>query len=240
MPSLNEEEKKWFVLGIVFSLLLIVFLIIYFFVFYSPSINRLDAQERRMRRNIEQLEDEEKQLNEFLEITRDRKIQELEEAIEQFKDVLPTETEVAGLLELLDDMLTESNLYYTSIRPLSSIEHPMYTELPFRMNIEGGYWELIRFIDLLENAPRFIRVKNLDVKSKMTYRTRLTLEERIFDMFRERPEEEIDALTLIQDRIRRGQPISRDERIKSLLGIPLQHDIVLDISTYILREREDS
>ncbi len=238
MTSLNEEEKKWLSVGIILSLLLIVFVVVYYFAFYSPNINRLETQERRIRNNIEELEAEEKQLTEFLEITKDRKIQELEEAIAQFSEVLPTETEVAGLLELLDDMLALSNLYYTSIRPLASIDHNMYTEIPFRMNIEGGYWELIHFIDLLENAPRFIRVKNLDINSKMRYSTRLTLEERIADMFRDRPEEDLDALTLIQDRIRRGQTISRDERIQSLLGIPLKHDIVLDISTYILRERE--
>ncbi len=243
MASLNEEEKKWLGVGIAFSFLFIVFLVVYFFAFYSPNVDRMETRANNLRDDIEELEEEERKLTEFLEITSDKKIEELEETVREFRDFLPADVEVASLLEMMDDMLEETNLYHTSIRPLSTIEHSMYNEIPFRIEIEGGYWELIKFIDLIENAPRLMSIKNLDIESKMTYTTRLTLEERIFDMFREQPhapEEELDALTLIQDRIKRGQPISRDERIKSLLGIPLQHDIILEISTYTLREREDA
>ncbi|MFA5142830.1 MAG: type 4a pilus biogenesis protein PilO [Candidatus Omnitrophota bacterium] len=87
--------------------------------------------------------------------------------IESYESMLPVEQEIPKLLEDLSSMAKRSGVKIVGITPLQSGEEAregIYQEIPILVNARSGYHELGKFLSELENASRFMKVVDLELK----------------------------------------------------------------------------
>lgn len=238
MAAFTEDEKTFAKYGAIVCAFCFTLVAVYYFTGFSGSMETSKNAILKSEESIKELDKEIKEYEHFLKVDHTDQKQKMEEAINKFKDMLPNKSETSGILMFLNENILKSNIYYRSIQPLKKVEYDLYLEQPIRLNLECGYWELVQLIRKIENAPRFMRVKNLKVKGKIKYRSRIKLEEQVQDMFNTQLDDEnADAIDSIMGKLKKGQKISKEQRLKNLLGLPLQHSVTLDISTYVFKEK---
>jgi len=242
MVNLNDQEKNWLSVSIVGSLVLIVFLVMYFFLSYQPAVNSCQTKQKKAEESIKELEAKEKELQSFLEDTGKLEKDQLQKELARFSDFLPDQEDTAQILLFLNETLQKSRIYYTSIEPLTKGQYLLFTEQPIRLKLDCGYWELVQLIQMIENSPRFMRVKNLQITGKVKFRANLKVEEIMQDQYAAQlmesgQGEQGDILSSILLKLKKGEKISKDQELNNLLGVPLQHQVVLDISTYIFQRQ---
>ena len=79
--------------------------------------------------------------------------------------LLPKEKEIPEFLVMLQETMDEFNIDFTNFAPQSIIQEKdaLYARLPINMTYSANYFEVIRFLDRLENFPRIVDVRDLNI-----------------------------------------------------------------------------
>ena len=90
--------------------------------------------------------------------------------IDSYERMLPVEQEIPKLLEDLSGMAKGSGVKIVGITPLQSKQddqsaEQIYQEIPILINAKSGYHEVGKFLSKLENADRFMKVADIDIKA---------------------------------------------------------------------------
>jgi type IV pilus assembly protein PilO len=93
-------------------------------------------------------------------------VAELEHRLENLKQVLPEEKDVADILRRFQGLATQSNLSILRFTPQAPVQQPLYAEIPFRLQAEGTYHNLGLFFDRISKFPRIISVSDISIKAK--------------------------------------------------------------------------
>lgn len=106
------------------------------------------AEGKRIAARLDQLKEEYKALLEKLEF---------------LEVLLPKEKEIPDLLVMIQDTLTEFNVDFSTFTPqsISWEKDRIYGKMPMTMNLTASYFDLIEYLDRIENLPRIIDVKTL-------------------------------------------------------------------------------
>ena len=95
--------------------------------------------------------------------------------VESYEKKLPAEQEIPALLENLSDMAKDSAIKIVGIAPSTSFKDDkslnksqIYREIPILITAKSGYHELGHFLNSLENADRFMKVVDIDIKANKT------------------------------------------------------------------------
>ena len=85
------------------------------------------------------------------------------EKLEFLEVMLPKEKEIPDLLVMIQDTLTEFNVDFTTFTPqnISWEQDRIYGRLPLTMSLTANYFDLIAYLDRIENLSRIIDVKEL-------------------------------------------------------------------------------
>lgn len=77
--------------------------------------------------------------------------------------LLPKEKEIPDLLVMIQDTLTEFNVDFTTFTPqnISWDKDRIYGKMPLTMSLTASYFDLIAYLDRIENLPRIIDVQSL-------------------------------------------------------------------------------
>ena len=77
--------------------------------------------------------------------------------------LLPKEKEIPDLLVMIQDTLTEFNVDFTTFTPqnISWQKDRIYGNMPIAMSLTASYFDLIAYLDRIENLPRIIDVQSL-------------------------------------------------------------------------------
>ncbi len=70
--------------------------------------------------------------------------------------MLPTQSEMPGLLDDVTFLATDANLRISSLNWLPEQHKEFYVELPIEMKIQGGYHEFGQFSAGVANLPRIV------------------------------------------------------------------------------------
>ncbi len=83
--------------------------------------------------------------------------------LEFLEVMLPKEKEIPDLLVMLQDTLTEFNVDFTTFTPqnISWEKDRIYGKMPIAMSLTASYFDLIAYLDRIENLPRIIDVQSL-------------------------------------------------------------------------------
>ncbi|TQV72654.1 pilus assembly protein PilP [Exilibacterium tricleocarpae] len=76
---------------------------------------------------------------------------------------LPSDTEVPGLLEDIDEKGNESGLNILTIDLQAENVREFYVELPIKIEVEGGYHDLGAFVSGIAGMPRIVTLHDYDI-----------------------------------------------------------------------------
>lgn len=89
---------------------------------------------------------------------------EMEETFGALLRQLPSDTEVAGLLEDITHTGLGSGLKFETIDLQPEVAKEFYIELPFKITVEGTYHELGSFVSGVAGLPRIVTLHDLQIK----------------------------------------------------------------------------
>jgi type IV pilus assembly protein PilO len=91
---------------------------------------------------------------------------QLEQRLENLKQVLPEEKDVADILRRIEGLATQSNLRVQRFTPAPTVQQALYAEIPYRLQAEGTYHNLGYFFDRISKFPRIINVSEIWIRVK--------------------------------------------------------------------------
>ncbi|MBB6519801.1 type 4a pilus biogenesis protein PilO [Pseudoteredinibacter isoporae] len=94
-----------------------------------------------------------------------RQMQEMEDSFGALLKQLPSDTEVPGLLEDIDEKGSESGLAISKIELQEEKSEEFYVELPISITVHGGYHDLGGFVSGVAGMPRIVTLHDYDINS---------------------------------------------------------------------------
>jgi len=102
-------------------------------------------------------------------------VAQLEQRLENLKQVLPEEKDVADILRRIHGLATQSNLSIQSFAPAPVVQQPLYAEIPYRLQAEGTYHNLGFFFDRVSKFPRIINIGSISIKTRQPVEANATI-----------------------------------------------------------------
>jgi type IV pilus assembly protein PilO len=93
-------------------------------------------------------------------------VSELENRLDNLRQVLPEEKDVADILRRIQTLATKSNLAIQRFQPGKVVQQKLYAEIPYKLQAEGTYHNLASFFDQISKFPRIINVSEISIKAK--------------------------------------------------------------------------
>ena len=145
----------------------IIFTVIFYFIAIAPKIGAANILKEKITEKqsfVSKAGSIEKQ-REKIENAKIR-IDELKNDISFYEKKLPTEKDIPDLLEYLSTIAIESDVKLLEIEKKQEIrqEEMLYITVPFKLILKGGYHNIGSFVSKLENADRFMKIQELEVK----------------------------------------------------------------------------
>jgi type IV pilus assembly protein PilO len=91
---------------------------------------------------------------------------ELARRLEVLKTVLPLEKETDQILRTIQAGVATSGLRPIRYNVRALVDHEVYTEWPWDMEIVGTYHNIERFLDKIRQLPRIVNISNLRVTGR--------------------------------------------------------------------------
>jgi type IV pilus assembly protein PilO len=102
-------------------------------------------------------------------------VEQLEGRLDNLKEVLPEEKDVADILRRVQGLATQSNLSIQRFTPQTAVQQTAYAEIPYRLQAEGTYHNLGLFFDRVSKFPRIINVSDISIKARPTPEANATI-----------------------------------------------------------------
>jgi type IV pilus assembly protein PilO len=96
----------------------------------------------------------------------EQQVGQLEQRLENLKQVLPEEKDVADILRRIQGLATQSNLSIQRFTPAPTVQQALYAEIPYRLEAEGTYHNLGFFFDRVSKFPRIINISEINIRAR--------------------------------------------------------------------------
>jgi type IV pilus assembly protein PilO len=93
-------------------------------------------------------------------------VTELEARLENLRQVIPEEKDVADILRRIQGLATKSNLKIQRFQPGKVAQQKMYAEIPYKLQADGTFHNLGAFFDQISKFPRIINVSEISIRAK--------------------------------------------------------------------------
>jgi type IV pilus assembly protein PilO len=93
-------------------------------------------------------------------------VTKLEQKLENLRQVLPEEKDVADILRRIEQLARQSNLTIQRFSPGKVVQQAIYAEIPYKLQAEGTYHNLGFFFDRISKFPRIINVGDIAIRAK--------------------------------------------------------------------------
>ncbi|HHY60819.1 MAG TPA: type 4a pilus biogenesis protein PilO [Clostridia bacterium] len=91
--------------------------------------------------------------------------EEMRQQLELLIEMLPAEVTEQELLREIHRAAWASGCQVHEIRFGEVVQHERYAEIPLTLALEGGFGELVRWLEQLRGAPKIYRVQELSIQS---------------------------------------------------------------------------
>lgn len=160
--GLDDPQKQRAALGI--FLVLGLGYVFYTYLWSPVRTERVAVQERVA--TLEQFNDQARVLTQARRI-RDlqRREAEYQVALATYEMMLPSEAEVATLLEDVASAALQFNVQIVNFAPLEPLVGEDLLELPYDVQVQGGYHDIGRFLASVASLPRLVRPAVVSLQS---------------------------------------------------------------------------
>lgn len=164
--AINLKELPWYV-QIFGALLLTIILIGVFEYAPIPPLASLNADREAKREELRKLSDETAQLKVVDQKHRQFRAdtEALEKQLENLKQIVPEEKAADEYILQLQEAAKSSgvNIRHLTAKPIASRD--FYSEMPFDLAIDGGYYNVLNFFDQLGRLSRIVNVTDIKLDS---------------------------------------------------------------------------
>ena len=89
----------------------------------------------------------------------------LQEEWRRLETLVPQREEVTDLIQQVSNAEKKAGIYIISIEPQASLPKELYTENPYRLEMEGSYHSFARFVSTLSQLERIINVSQVHLSA---------------------------------------------------------------------------
>jgi len=132
------------------------------FLYYKPESDKL--QEAQVK--LAGLESELQNARQVAQ-TRDdlrRVTASLQKTLTFYEERLPSESDIPGLLEELQEIVSESRVKLVNVDMQRRTTMATYEVIPFGLTVSGGYHDIGRVVNNIERGKRFMGVNDISIK----------------------------------------------------------------------------
>jgi type IV pilus assembly protein PilO len=154
----------WYAQVTVFLLLSVAAVAAFFYFYVTPAQNDMAVRQRQLdglRTEITKGQAVARRLPEFRS-----QVADLEARLERLKAVLPEEKDAAEILRRIQTLAVQSSLEVKRFKPTAPVTKQLHAEVPYTVEIEGGYHNLGLFFDRVSKFPRLINISDISIKGK--------------------------------------------------------------------------
>ena len=149
---------------IVFFVLLIGIVIAGWRYMIKPANRHLTEMQKRLAAKQAKLAEFERATAAVDDLT--KKLQQLEEAVRFFESKLPPESEIDQVLRDVTVIAQKHGLRCKAIKALKRTDNSGYVEQPLQMQLAGDFNAFYCFLLELEQLPRIIKIRELDLQKQ--------------------------------------------------------------------------
>jgi type IV pilus assembly protein PilO len=126
-------------------------------------IRPVDAENQRRRTMVETLTREVTPLRPYRQRLRalEADILQLENNLATLQLIVPSEKEVDNFVRLLQSQATTAGIHLRRITAKDPIQQQYYVEVPFELELDGPYYDVLQFYDRLGRVERITNVADL-------------------------------------------------------------------------------
>ncbi len=131
----------------------------FYFFSYQPEHERmiqLRANAQELQRKLNNVRAVATNLQAF-----EQQVTDLERQLEQALRQLPNSKQFEDLLQDISTAGKQVGVQIKSIQRMPEVRHDFYAEVPFEIELEGGYHDLARFFERVGRLPRIVNVGSL-------------------------------------------------------------------------------
>ena len=145
----------------------------YWFVYQGQS-DELKKQEKVLTKLEEELQ-EKQEIAGNLSMFK-KKVEFLQQKLEEKKKNLPDNANMDMLLKTLNELSEKSDIRILKFTPKPEVQKNFYAEIPVLMDIQGNYHEITTFFDKVAKEDRIINITNIVLKSPKEKSGKIVLE----------------------------------------------------------------
>jgi type IV pilus assembly protein PilO len=128
----------------------------YFVLPESSQLENLQQQVKKLRAENDRNEAFKREQTEYL-----NRIAQLSEQLTTLQSIVPDQPATDVFVRSVYDTGTSNDVHIRTFISQPLVNKDLYVELPFRLHLDGTYYRLLRFFDLLAHAQRIVTVSNL-------------------------------------------------------------------------------
>jgi type IV pilus assembly protein PilO len=162
--ALNLNKLPWHVQVLVFLVLSVAAVAVFYYLYVTPAQNDMAVRQRQLdalHAEIAKGQGVARRLPEFRS-----QVADLEARLERLKAVLPEEKDAAEILRRIQTLAVQSSLEVKRFKPSAPVTKKLHAEVPYTVEIEGGYHNLGLFFDRVSKLPRLINISDISIKGK--------------------------------------------------------------------------
>ncbi len=133
----------------------------YYFIVHQELVDKLKALDARNHKLEEELQEKMEIANNISKFR--KKVEYLQQRLEEKKKNLPEDANMDQLLKTLNELSEKSDMRIIQFVPQAEVAQAFYAEIPVKMDIEGNYSEIATFFDKLSKEDRIINVTDISM-----------------------------------------------------------------------------
>ena len=162
--ALNLNKLPWYSQVGLFLVLSGAAVVAFYYFYVTPATTEMAVRQQQLdglRAEIAKGQAVARRLPEFRS-----QVADLEGRLARLKAVLPEEKDAAEILRRIQTLAVQSSLEVKRFRPAQLVTKQLHAEVPYTVEIEGGYHNLGLFFDRVSKLPRLINISDISIRGK--------------------------------------------------------------------------
>ena len=105
-----------------------------------------------------------------------KKVEFLQQKLEEKKKNLPDDANMDQLLKALNELSEKSDIRIIKFTPKPEVKKNFYAEIPVQLEIQGNYHEITTFFDKVSKEDRIINITNIEMQKPEEKSGKIVLE----------------------------------------------------------------
>jgi len=161
-------------------LIVFIFILVPLFLFYQFYYVQAKEKINILREDVKKLDLEIKKYENLVKKIKVLEVQmkQRREFLNRIKKILPSEKEIPDILRQISDLAKENNLEIITFEPGKEKPQDYYNIIPFKMEIEGRFSNIVNFLNSIESLQRLVvlndikfQIKNNQLNAMATFHT---------------------------------------------------------------------